>query len=87
MSLNIRLPLKHQPVTYCCPCVQDSLKAGGISPGGTAPAGDFLAAVKEGCGVSPQIACHPGSSDVEEVQSPEMLPASHLSLLSLAWEM
>ncbi|KAL3147308.1 hypothetical protein ABBQ32_002793 [Trebouxia sp. C0010 RCD-2024] len=46
--------------------VLESLKAVGISPGSNAPARDFLAAVKEGCGVSPQIACHPGSSDLEE---------------------
>ena len=65
--------------------VQESLKAAGIPPGHTAPAGDFLAAVKQGCGVSPQIACHPGSSDLEEVQRHEMLPASNQNLPTLAF--
>lgn len=59
------------------------MKAFGISPGSSAPAMDLLAAIKDGCGVFPQMACHPGSSDLEEVQS--CYAASYASLLSLAF--
>lgn len=47
--------------------MQDALAAAGIAPGDSAPASDFIAAVKQGCGFSPQLACHYGSSDAEEV--------------------
>jgi len=53
--------------------VQESLAAAGITPGGKAPASDFIAAIKQGCGVSPQLACHSGSSDAEEVGIPDCL--------------
>jgi len=53
--------------------VQESLAAAGITPGGKAPASDFIAAIKQGCGVSPQLACHYGSSDAEEVEIPDCL--------------
>ena len=47
--------------------LQGSLGAAGIAPGGSAAAEDYIAAIKQGCGVSPQVACHYGSSDLEEV--------------------
>ncbi|DBB05290.1 hypothetical protein WJX82_006426 [Trebouxia sp. C0006] len=48
--------------------VLESLAAAGITRGGKAPASDFIAAIKQGCGVSPQLACHYGSSDAEEIR-------------------
>ncbi len=53
--------------------MQESLAAAGITPGGKAPASDFIAAIKQGCGVSPQLACHYGSSDAEEVGIPDCI--------------
>ena len=50
-----------------CRMLQESLAAAGITPGGSAPAAHFISAIKQGCGVSPQLACHYGSSDAEEV--------------------
>lgn len=47
--------------------LQESLAAADIHPGSHASAQDFIAAIKQGCGVEPQLACHYRTADLQEV--------------------
>ena len=51
----------------CVSALQESLAAAGIHPGSRASAQNYIAAIKQGCGVEPQLACHYRTADLQEV--------------------